>query len=135
MSLVFADAVYWIAMTNPRDQWRSAATAASRNLKGSRVITTDYILAETLNYFAESGSHFRHTVCVQIEEILLNPEIEIIDASHMQFLEGFQLYSNRLDKGYSLTDCISMNLCRERGITDILTHDDHFRQEGFNVLL
>jgi hypothetical protein len=45
------------------------------------------------------------------------------------------LYKARPDKGYSLTDCISMHAMRERGISDILTHDDHFRQEGFTVLL
>lgn len=135
MSLVFADAVYWIAMTNPRDQWGPAARAASRDLAGRRVITTDHILIETLNYFAGAGPHFRQIACTQIDGILLNPEVEIVDASHMQFLDGFQFYSKRLDKGYSLTDCISMNICRERGIKDVLTHDDHFLQEGFNVLL
>ena len=51
------------------------------------------------------------------------------------FFEGLALYGSRLDKGYSLTDCISMNAMRERGITDVLTHDDHFTQEGFNILL
>ncbi len=35
-------------------------------------------------------------------------------------------YKARPDKGYSLTDCISMNLMRERDITEILTHDHHF---------
>ncbi|HXH70688.1 MAG TPA: hypothetical protein VNI60_10205 [Pyrinomonadaceae bacterium] len=45
------------------------------------------------------------------------------------------LYQKRLDKGYSLTDCISMNICRERGIADVLTTDNHFIQEGFRVLL
>lgn len=99
------------------------------------LLTTDDILIETLNYFAERGQYYRQIVCRNIQEILLNPEIQIIDATHEQFLGAFELYSNRLDKGYSLTDCISMNICRERGITDVLTHDDHFRQEGFTVLI
>ncbi len=42
---------------------------------------------------------------------------------------------NRPDKGYSLTDCMSMIACRDLGITDVLTHDRHFAQEGFAVLL
>ncbi|HMG73540.1 MAG TPA: hypothetical protein VK582_08565 [Pyrinomonadaceae bacterium] len=41
----------------------------------------------------------------------------------------------RPDKGYSLTDCISMNVMRERGLTDVLTNDPHFRQEGYRPLL
>ncbi len=45
------------------------------------------------------------------------------------------LYESRLDKGYSLTDCISMTVMRERNISDVLTHDNHFRQEGFKILI
>ncbi len=41
----------------------------------------------------------------------------------------------RLDKEYSLTDCMGMVICREYGITDVLTHDHHFAQEGFTILL
>jgi predicted nucleic acid-binding protein len=35
-------------------------------------------------------------------------------------------------KGYS--DCISMQTMRREGLTDILTHDKHFEQEGFRAL-
>jgi predicted nucleic acid-binding protein len=48
---------------------------------------------------------------------------------------GLALYKARPDKGYSLTDCISMHAMRERGVSEIMKHDDHFRQEGFTVLL
>jgi predicted nucleic acid-binding protein len=44
------------------------------------------------------------------------------------------LYEARLDKGYSLTDCISMETMRYQGITDVLTNDAHFEQEGFHAL-
>ncbi len=53
----------------------------------------------------------------------------------MSFLEALELYESRLDKGYSLTDCISMNVCHKLGITQVLTHDHHFEQEGFSILL
>jgi predicted nucleic acid-binding protein len=51
------------------------------------------------------------------------------------FLDGLTLYESRPDKSYSLTDCIAMNVMRKRGITDVLTHDAHFTQEGFHILL
>ncbi len=53
----------------------------------------------------------------------------------MNFLKSAALQRSRLDKGYSLTDCISMNVCRKLGIKEILTHDRHFEQEGFEILL
>lgn len=45
------------------------------------------------------------------------------------------LYEQRLDKGYSLVDCISINVVRDRGITEVLTNDHHFEQEGFASLI
>lgn len=46
-----------------------------------------------------------------------------------------QLYESRPDRTYSLVDCISMNAMREEGITDALTNDHHFTQEGFTILI
>ena len=135
MRKIFADSAYWIALINPTDQWRPNAMTVSRELKNFSIITTDEILTETLNYFAESGEYFRGIVTREIEKILLNQDVEIADATHENFLNGFELYKNRLDKGYSLTDCISMNIMRERQIFEILTHDHHFTQEGFQILL
>jgi predicted nucleic acid-binding protein len=55
--------------------------------------------------------------------------------SHQSFLDGFALFKGRLDKGYNLTDCISMSVMRREGISEVLTNDDHFTQEGFLTLL
>ncbi len=44
---------------------------------------------------------------------------------------GLQLYRDRPDKRYSLTDCISMQTMRREGLTEVLTNDRHFEQEGF----
>ncbi len=61
--------------------------------------------------------------------------VTIIHQSADLFFAGVDLYRRRLDKGYSLTDCMAMVLCREQDITDVLTHDRHFEQEGFAILL
>jgi uncharacterized protein len=46
-----------------------------------------------------------------------------------------ELCRQRPGKGYSLTDCISMQTMRREGISDALTNDRHFEQEGFRALL
>jgi len=66
---------------------------------------------------------------------LLDVRVKVIARNEMTFLNALELYESRLDKGYSLTDCISMNVCRALNINEILTHDHHFEQEGFKVLL
>ncbi|MBP9663679.1 MAG: type II toxin-antitoxin system VapC family toxin [Pyrinomonadaceae bacterium] len=136
MKRVFADTLYWIALINPRDQWRQNALQISQAIDSdSLIVTTDDVLTETLNYFSKGRQELRVKASHEIRAILLNVNIEIVSCSHDAFLDGITLYEKRPDKGYSLTDCISMNVCREKGITDILTHDDHFVQEGFRILV
>jgi predicted nucleic acid-binding protein len=132
--LVFADTNYWVASINPNDQWRAPALAAGALLRNVRLVTTDLILIEVLNFFAEHGSEARARAVSVTEEILANPDTEVVSHTHERLIAGLALYKARADKGYSLTDCISLNIMRERRITDVLTHDQHFAQEGFTVL-
>jgi predicted nucleic acid-binding protein len=44
------------------------------------------------------------------------------------------LYEARPDKSYSLTDCRSMVAMRALGISEVLTNDHHFTQEGFTIM-
>jgi len=132
---VFADSVYWIALINPADQWFAASQNLSPSLENRQIITTGEVLIETLNFYAEDGSQKRDGASYLIRSILLDIRVEVVSANQDGFFDGLNLYESRNDKGYSLTDCISMNLMRERGISDVLTRDDHFTQEGFNTLL
>jgi predicted nucleic acid-binding protein len=135
VKLVFADTIYWVALINPKDQWRGPALSAQSSFHNVRLVTTDVILLEVLNFFAEHGEEVRRRAVSATEEILTNPHTEIVRHSHESFLAGLALYKARGDKGYSLTDCISMNAMRDRNIREVLTHDHHFEQEGFTLLL
>jgi predicted nucleic acid-binding protein len=67
--------------------------------------------------------------------MMSNQNVRVVAQTTSSFRSGFDLYKTRLDKGYSLTDCISMQTMRDQGITDVLTNDAHFTQEGFRALL
>lgn len=41
MRQVFADAVYWIAIANPKDQWHARVVRAVRSLGHELLVTTD----------------------------------------------------------------------------------------------
>ena len=48
---------------------------------------------------------------------------------------GLERFEDRQDKGYSLTDCMSMVLMETEEIQEVLTSDKHFRQAGFTILM
>jgi uncharacterized protein len=93
------------------------------------------VLAEFLNYFSAQGKSFRKMSIDVTDSLRSDPSIEIIPQTSQQFELARQYYRQRLDKGYSLTDCASMLIMKEQGIQDALTHDRHFEQEGFCALL
>jgi len=84
---------------------------------------------------ASRADHSRRLACRLVREILDDPGIEVVVQSHESFLAGLALYERRPDKEYSLADCISMNVMRQKQIQGILTHDRHVSQEGFGRLL
>ena len=135
MRTVFIDTLYWVAAINPQDQWHARAVEVKTALSAFRGVTTEAVLIEVANYFCASGKQGRATAVGVIQDILDDPEIETVPTLRDTFLSGLELYENRLDKGYSLTDCISMEAMRQEGITEVLTRDGHFTQEGFNILL
>ncbi len=98
-------------------------------------ITTEEVLAEFLTAVSAHGDHTRRLACRLVPEILNDPDIEVVSQSHESFLAGLALYERRPDKQYSLVDCISMNVTRQKDIQEILTNDRHFSQEGFVRLL
>ena len=130
MKRVFADTLYWIAITSARDQARSRALKFSREERPSLTVTTDEVLVEFLSYCA-SDAKLRMKAVAIVEAILTSGDTRVIPQSHASFLPGMELYRARPDKGYSLTDCISMQTMRREGIRDVLTNDRHFQQEGF----
>jgi predicted nucleic acid-binding protein len=134
MRRVFADSLYWTALSHQRDQWHAAAMKASQGLRGAEIVTTQEVLSEFLTAFRHHSSS-RRLAARRVHQITSDPRILVISQSDLSFHAGFLLYQARPDKEYSLTDCISMATMRQEGITEVLTHDQHFSQEGFILLL
>ncbi|MBC6480208.1 MAG: type II toxin-antitoxin system VapC family toxin [Hormoscilla sp. GM7CHS1pb] len=134
MKVVFADTFYWVSFVNPKDVWYNQVRKVVKALQPLRIVTIDEVLVEFLTFYSDYGPQMRRRSVELVRGILNDPEVQVIEQTHESFLSGLNLYENRLDKGYSLTDCISMNTMRQLGITEVLTHDKHFTQEGFVIL-
>jgi uncharacterized protein len=96
-------------------------------------LTHSYVLAEFVA-LAEARGLPREPALQFIAAVTENPEIEVtwIDEGQHRTMRFLQ---RRLDKTYSLCDAVSFLLMREFSITEALTTDGHFEQEGFVRLL
>ncbi len=97
-------------------------------------LTHSYVLAEFVA-LATARRLPRLAALTFLADLLENPDIEMVWVGEP--LNGFalSLLQARLDKTYSLCDAVSFVLMRERGLTEALTTDHHFEQEGFRRLL
>jgi predicted nucleic acid-binding protein len=109
-------------------RWRHHFSASRHQL-----IVTEYVLVEIGNGL--SARRYRQLAATIIAGFRNSADVEFIPASPELLDAALALYQNRLDKDWGLTDCASFVVMTERGLTDALTPDEHFRQAGFRPLL
>ena len=127
----FADTFYFLALLNSSDSAHAAAMQHSQGLGG--IITTEWVLTEAADAMAQPA---KRQGFLELHRLLrAEPKVVIIPADSELFLRGVELYAGRPDKEWSLTDCISFVVMRDRGIAEALTGDHHFEQAGFVALL
>ena len=73
MRRVFADASYWIAIANPRDQWHIKAVHAMQSLGQATVVTTEEVLDEFLTYYSGHGPILRNSAVQAVEDAFVDP--------------------------------------------------------------
>jgi predicted nucleic acid-binding protein len=134
MRRLFADAFYWIALLHEGDQWHQPVMQLTKTLAAQHIYTTDAVLDEYLATYSARGAYLRQGAAATVRRLLTSSEVTVIPQTRALFLEGLSLYETRPDKEYSLTDCISMQVMRRESLTEVLTNDHHFTQEGFQLL-
>ena len=135
MTRIFADACYWIALLNRNDQLHAAANAAQKQLRNARVVTTDEVLSEVLNFFSGHGQQMRAAAAQTIEGLRTDTHVTVVEQSRATFDGGLIRYKQFADKEWSLTDCVSFELMWRDSIAEALTDDHHFEQAGFTAKL
>jgi uncharacterized protein len=132
---IFLDTAYVNALVNTRDQWHDAAVQWQRKLSAEkrRLVTTEFVLVEIADGLA--AVRFRGQAVQVIATLQASTLVEIIPASSQLFTAALELYRSRGDKDWGLTNCASIVVISERGLSEALTTDDHFRQAGLRALL
>ena len=133
--VVFLDTNGWVALLNNEDALHSAAAEAWRRLGhlGYRVVSTDWIVAETGNTLARAMVRRRFPEGVQ--RLLRLPQARVVFVTPAIMERALQLYADRPDKTWGLVDCASFVGMADEGITEAFTTDKHFEQAGFERLL
>ena len=121
----------------PRPNQSTRPVCRSRDAVCSRVfgafVTTAWVLAELANSLARGSN--RALFLELYRDLSDDHRVTIVPADHDLFAQGVDLYAQRPDKEWSLTDCISFIVMRQYGLSDALTADRHYEQAGFKVLL
>ena len=134
MRRFFADTFSWIALLNSRDQWHAQVLAFDATLDAYHLYTTDEVLTAFLAFYSTANPTVRTRAVAFVRAMLDDEDITVIPQTRAGFLHALDLYAARPDKQYSLTDCHSMQVMRREGLTDVLTNDRHFTQEGCHIM-
>src|SRR5205807_2193862 len=122
MNEVFGDTFYFIALLSPSDRAHGRARNATNG--HGRIVTTIWVLTEVANALAKRA--MRQGFLNMLDALESNPTAVIVGHDEPLYDNGIELYRERPDKDWSLTDCISFVVMQERAITDALTGDHHF---------
>jgi len=130
--MIFVDSGYLIGLLDPRDQLHAKAAAWARAAPQS-LLTTEFVLCEAVNRFSMPVD--RNKIHRALDKIYAADHWEVVPVSRGLLVNGLALHRQHTDKEWSLTDCISFRVIRDRSVTQALTYDHHFEQAGFEALL
>jgi uncharacterized protein len=132
MRRAFADTFDFLALLDTREERHVEAAQASRDPE-LHLVTTEWVLAE----FGDAYCHpkDRPDFVALYRSLVNHPRVKIVAADTRLFQRGVDLFEERQDKEWSLTDCISFVVMGDEGLKQALTGDKHFEQAGFAALL
>jgi predicted nucleic acid-binding protein len=132
----FVDTGGWAAWINPRDVHHQKAVELINEVwqAEGRLVTTNLVLIE-LSALMIRMKIAKSTQVDLIQEVYLDPSIEVTFIDAVREASAWTLWKSRLDKDWTMVDCSSFILMEEYQLVDALTPDHHFQQAGFNRLL
>lgn len=134
MRALFVDTAGWMACADEADPAHNVARESRDGAlrRGSVLVTTDYVLDETLTLIRmRIGIDAAEAWWRQVESSA-RVRWEWIDILRAE--KARQAFFRHRDKKYSFTDCTSMVVMHELKLKDALTTDRHFAQMGFQVV-
>jgi hypothetical protein len=125
---VFIDTGAFVALTDADDENHKAAAAFYRNAreKGTRFVTTNFVVCETMNYLRARISH--HVAALFWESLKKTGFIEIMTVTPSIENAAFNIFKRYADKDFSFTDCTSFSIMKSLKLKSGFAFDRHFEQ-------
>jgi uncharacterized protein len=132
MTRVFADTDFFLALINEKDAAHKLALRYSLS-HDHMLLTTCWVLSELADALA-TVEH-RSIFAKILADLHANQQTSIVYPPETLFYQAVDLYQDRLENDWTLTDCISFVVMQHYGLKDALTLDHRFEQAGFTILL
>ena len=122
---MFVDTGAWYAAYVPSDE-HHAAIKPLIDGADARLVTTNFVLAESLNLLRARNEYQR---AIRLGRDLLNDAIaDLVHITPVDLEKAFVLFSTYHDKAWSFVDCTSLAVMQRLGIGDAIALDRHFSQ-------
>ncbi len=132
---LFVDTGAFIALTDADDENHKTAAAFYRNAKekGTRFVTTNFVVCETMNYLRARISY--RIAVLFLENLKKSGFIEVVTVTPFIEDAAFAIFKRYSDKDFSFTDCTSFSTMRSLKLKSAFAFDKHFEQfEGISRL-
>jgi uncharacterized protein len=125
--MIFVDTGAWFASVVPWDANHAAAVAwVSQNHE--RLVTTDYVVDETLTLLRVRKESARAMALGR--QFFDQPLAELYFLQETDLRQAWDIFRTFDDKDWSFTDCTSKVVIKKLGLTTAFAFDQHFRQFG-----
>ena len=130
--MIFVDAGAWFARTVPSDRNHVVIREWMRQNK-ERLITTDYIVDETLTLLRQRGE--RRRALALGEEFFSGRLVQVYYLTEDDIRNAWLVFRQYDDRGWSFTDCTSKLIIERLRVSYALSFDHHFHQFGSVIVV
>lgn len=127
---LFLDTGFVVARFRGGDQYHEAARSLESLVSGCREMwTTDAVLFEIAAAFSHPQDR---PIALRMWDRFHGdaPGYHSVPAAGAALEEAVELFRNRPDKSWSLTDCLSFVVMQEQNLNEALSADHHFARPG-----
>ena len=125
---IFVDTSGWGNLVDKNQPYHQLMVQLYREAKQQkrRLITSNYVITEVVALLTSPLRIPRPKVIRFVNSLKQSPYIDIIHIDQEKDNETWILLASREDKEWSLVDCSSFIIMKERGILEAFTNDIHF---------